>query len=93
MSQPKPAQKVGGVRHKAPKQQPKTDQSKETGSQPPIDPLLNTQPKIQGQPQPHPAKNAAKPKAAFAAQKLPEPKQHASHKQNNPKINQPKQGY
>merc|ERR1712228_43597 len=80
----KPAQKVGGVRHKGKKntQQPKP----KPVNQPPIDPLLNTStvPEVKA-----PSKSPQKQ----TQQKMKEPKQHSNSKQNNPKINQPKQGY
>merc|ERR1712228_1086078 len=83
----KPAQKVGGVRHKGKKntQQPKP----KPVNQPPIDPLLNTAPKIPVQ---APVKSPQK-QQHYASQKMKEPKNIINKKQNNPKINQPKQGY
>merc|ERR1712129_343101 len=85
----KPAQKVGGVRQKK-KNSKNTQQPKpKPVNQPPIDPLLNTTPKIQGV---SPIKSPQK-QAHYVSEKMKEPKQHNKKKKNNPKINQPKQGY
>eukprot|EP00485_Elphidium_margaritaceum_P000680 CAMPEP_0202686318 /NCGR_PEP_ID=MMETSP1385-20130828/2139_1 /ASSEMBLY_ACC=CAM_ASM_000861 /TAXON_ID=933848 /ORGANISM="Elphidium margaritaceum" /LENGTH=91 /DNA_ID=CAMNT_0049340877 /DNA_START=110 /DNA_END=385 /DNA_ORIENTATION=+ len=91
MSQPPAAQKVGGVRHKAHKAvPPKPD--KDSGVAPPIDALFNTQPKIQGAAPPD-GSPKQKAKQVHTNQKMKEPKNINNKHQNNPKINQPKQGY
>merc|ERR1719397_171070 len=96
----KPAQKVGGVRQKKSKKsspQLSSKKVKVTSSQVPIDPMLNTQPRILDSNSTHsdstksPTKH--RPKQSYPAQKVSAPKIHSNKKQNNSKINQPKPGF
>mmetsp|Transcript_65597 Transcript_65597/g.58871 ORF Transcript_65597/g.58871 Transcript_65597/m.58871 type:complete len:117 (-) Transcript_65597:126-476(-) len=96
------ATNVGGARHKVakhtkPKESPnKKDKASESQSAAPLDKTLQASynnVEIQGADQAKKGSPKMKAMHANAAQKAPPAKNVNGKKQNNPKINQPKQGY